>query len=47
MTERDKDYMFKFSYASAVSSLMYSMVNIKLDTTQIVGIVSKVISKFT
>ena len=40
-TQEVVDYMSKFSYASAVGSLMYAMVCTRLDIAHAVGVVSR------
>ena len=40
-TDKEKEYMTKFPYASAVGSLMYAMVCTRPDIAQAVGVVSR------
>ena len=44
MIEDEKAFMSKVLYGSAVSSLMYTMVRMRLDIAQAVGVVSRYIS---
>ena len=44
ISEKDKTYMEKVPYASAVGSLMYAMVCTRPDIAQAVGLVSRFMS---
>lgn len=42
--EKEHDYMIKISYALAIGSLMYAMVNMRLDFAHWVRVVSRYMS---
>ena len=44
-TEKEKDHMSKVPYASAIGSLMYSMMCTRLDIAHAVGVMSRFMSR--
>ena len=44
ISEKDKEYMKKISYAYAVGSLMYAIIYTKSDITYAVGVISQFLS---
>ena len=44
-TEEEMDHMSKMPYASAISSLMYTMVCTRPDIAHVMGVVSRFISR--